>query len=178
MKFNYVAIPRTGSRSIRQALSVWNNGFNHDPIWKHPKADFNMTFMREPLERSISWFYFHKQLKSAKDSYQFDIEEWAEKGFSNHWTKADCENYKVRHGLSQIDYMTINGKNVMDFIGDFANLNSQLIDICKDKEIKLRPIHHVGKRTGPYPQKVSNSYKTKLHDLLKEDFDLYEDIRK
>ncbi|GAG33197.1 unnamed protein product, partial [marine sediment metagenome] len=46
MSFNYVAIPRTGSRSIRQAVGVWDNGFNHDPIWKHPKADFNFTFMR------------------------------------------------------------------------------------------------------------------------------------
>lgn len=175
--FNYVAIPRTASRSIRQSIGIWNNGLNHDPIWKHPKADFNFTFMREPMERAIAWFEFHKTLQKIKDLYPENLEEWAEQGFPTHWTKEDCLNLKIRHGLSQVDYMTIDGENEMNFIGDFAHLKKELTEMCTQYQIKMRPLHHVGKMGHTGVDKLSDSFKSKAHTLLKEDFELYEEIR-
>src|SRR5688572_1601386 len=85
LEYIFVANPRTGSIAIDTLLN-YRHIFNHTPakqIRSHlgPVYDemYSFGFVRHPLDRLVSWYHFHQQLKSKfarKGVYATTFREW------------------------------------------------------------------------------------------------------
>jgi len=140
--FIHVAIPRTASTCINVALGSLkhpeppeHHATIKEIIDTYPQFEhyYKFTFIRNPFDRLVStYFEFRKNRKrrySGKIKYaedllsEFDISSCDITNFRNF-----CVNLKNSKWVDdlffkpQFDYVSVNGENVMDYIGRFEKI--------------------------------------------------------
>jgi len=194
MDFVYISIPKTASQSVRQLLI--DNGRidlaknNHESIYNY-KGDigFSFSFIREPIERLKSWFYFSKkQMMNSFNSnnigtfsnmsvYNVTFVEWVRQGFLTHWSKDFCASLGIESPLSQCDFVCKEGIVDVDYLANFNNINNEMIKIGKMMSFDNSVLKSIGSN---YKQEefMDSSIISLIKEKFKNDFKLYDLIQK
>lgn len=177
--YSFISIPRNASATIHNGFKA-NSKFlkvpvirNHLPISKYEDPGYSIAFIREPVRRLQSWFWFHVQ-KGVGDmsAYDMDIEEWAEKGFKVHsWTEDDVKSSGISSPLYQWEYIQIDGAAAVDSLLPFEYLNRGWEIITK----KLGLINYglTGTHSSMLPKGVSKDFEELAEKQFPNDFILH-----
>lgn len=149
-KFLFLHLPKTGGTSINSSLSKYCDKSSGSAYSKHASLGemksaigdksfdeyFKFTIIRNPWDRVLSLYFWGIQIKPGRGIQS----NWKNETFDS-WIK----NTFIKDNLyniwpDQIDLMTINGVNPMNFVGRFENLKQDWKEICKsiciDEELK------------------------------------------
>lgn len=199
-KFIQIAIPRTASTCISDALKTRNHPepFEHhctieEALDKHPEAKdfYKFTFVRNPFDKLVSIYYeFRKNRKCQYSGEKFmDRELLSEFDVS----ASDTENFRNFCGnlqasswaedlffKPQLEYISINGVDVMDYIGRFENLGEGWSHIraeigMADVSLNVSPQEPRGFLRGsdhpPYQEMYTEKEKEIVENLYKKDLE-------
>jgi len=157
-KFVFVHINKTGGTSISNVLRRFapNDTFNkHEMIHEIPKNSkksflnqdnisnqlkdgvdyFKFTFVRNPWDRCVSNFFWHRKRYPEKRHAKMSFEDYLD-DLDSDWTTS----------YNQIDWLVDrSGKICLDFIGRFENLEEDFSKVCVALGIKNDKLPHVNK---------------------------------
>jgi hypothetical protein len=209
----FVSIPKNASQTLYKFLNVKRDdpyhkltpilSYNHEPLSsmisvyeERTKMDFRenlfiFCFSRNPYDRAVSWFHYHRmayqQYHTVKPNIEKDLhiydttfEDWVMKGCPHHF----------KESISQLHFIRKH-KDCIDFIGRVETLqNKENSDLLK-LEPKLREIlktskypnwkfrtYNISKKTNVSSHKSYETYytpelKQKVYDVFKEDFEYF-----
>jgi hypothetical protein len=179
LKYNYISIPRTASQSLHNSLGR-NKHENHIG-WRKLKNKnlFTFAFIREPIQRLESWFWFHK--KKYKRNPQIDasiykgtFQEWVNRDCTHHWSEKACEDLGIGNPLLQWDFVSDGTKVMPVRLLRFSHLEEDLESV-REYTGGHRPLKVSGHSHRP-AEKHSDETIYKLMNLFKKDFELYATI--
>lgn len=154
----FIHIPKSAGSSLRHFCRSYNieiighNARNKNYVWFKDYHDrskyFSFAFVRDPLDRAISAFYFlsnggmgKKDRKDIEDyilNYDYDFNSFVR----NEMTKVDVT--KQIHFIPQYKWITDdNGEICVDFVGKVENIASDFQKLVRfldfgDYELKMR----------------------------------------
>lgn len=193
----FISIPKNASRSVLSVLSLGDNRNTDNTkslvIYEnHQRASvlasrhnlsnlFVFCFCRNPYDRCVSWFKFHKGMPPYS-THTFD--SWVKKGMPFHYRVQNLTNY-MEEGLTPLlQYTYIEGQKV-DFIGrlehffdDLVSITEKLNSLCADKGIPHRFVDPKLIVDRSYRRRCYEDYytqrtKDQVYSLLKKDFDYF-----
>lgn len=190
----FISIPRNASNSIRSILSMGPNRAkddstslivheNHQRIKvlssKYDlKEYFIFCFVRNPYDRCVSWYEFHKHLEPYRS---LTFETWIKKGFPHHWKVVNETNWDQERINPLLQYSFVENYKV-DYIGKIENFNEdiklivkKLNLICKGKKIKYkfkfrRRTKNKSKRIKDFKSYYNEESLNLVYKYLKKDF--------
>tara|TARA_Y100001938_G_C8047104_1_gene409549 strand:+ start:318 stop:914 length:597 start_codon:yes stop_codon:yes gene_type:complete len=167
-KFVFVHIPKTGGSSIEKFFNIHgvdnkgnNTVFNSDIMFgngsqhftykkileksnKNLSTYFSFSFVRNPWSREVSEFFWRKSWDTELTNYTF-------KDYILFY------NNKTSHGLPQNTFvLDKDGKQLVDFIGKFENLQEDFDIICEKIGIPKKKL--------PYSNKSKHKHYTEYYD--------------
>jgi len=187
----FIHIPKSAGTSINAALGIGKEGIqslfgkiteeeklqfglNHS-YWHHCPVSvlkqfipedtftgyFKFTFIRNPWDRLVSLYFYHKRIRHLQDTTTF-----------NEWVLS----HKIPAYLltPQLDYITNNkGSTVVDFIGRFENLEKDWTYIAKKigTNMKLIPAN-ITKRKH-YSLYYTEETKKIVTEIFKKDIEAF-----
>lgn len=134
--FVFVHIPKVAGHTIGAAL--------HKPVRSHNiarilraqsqpeawEAAFRFCFVRNPWDHAVSWYNFHYNTY-RESMYHCTFEQWVKNGMKTHWKTDWCGEGVKNDPLDQMLYFQdVNGKDMVDFIGAYENLEDDLAHVC------------------------------------------------
>ena len=149
--FIFVHIPKTAGTSMEQVPFMGESYNKHAPIMFYRAMEnlanleidnyFKWCFVRDPYTRFISGMLSHvinTELKGLNDNQiRNKITEFVLKG------EFGGEVLRPQH-----EFVEVEGKNVMDFLGRFENINEDWSNVCK--RIGVQPVDLPHKMKGNY----------------------------
>lgn len=131
---------------------------------------FKFTFVRNPWDRMYSSYLWVMQDRNVKGSFK----EYVEKRgvFKNIVNTARGKTNRGVHLLRQVDFLDLNGKFQVDFIGQFEKFNEDIIRLNKMLQFQNKFNIHEKKNTARmkhYSLFFTNSNKELVSDLYSED---------
>jgi len=189
----FVHIPKTAGTSIENALGIGGiqpnllrshristidgircapqhltcNMLIHNEICKpHWNTYFKFSFVRHPYTKVLSEYFWVKG-KTKKD-LKFNPKDFS-KFLNEYYSVIDKD-----HKLSQYDYLTINGKLAVDFVGKFETLNSDFEKIKKKLGLHVNLPHtQKSSNKNEYINILMANQKNKIYNLYKKDFEFF-----
>lgn len=187
-KFFFVHIPKCGGSTIENFFGIAKreclyhahdrliNGIyyapqhftpeiiTNDPIGAKPfERYFKFTFMRHPYTRVISEYYWQHQNR---------LKEVNKKHFEK-WLRSFYKKIDKDHKLPQYDYVYLNGKKAVDFIGKVENFQEdfdEILDIINYKG--TREIKVYGKTRKKKINFLNKPTRRFIQGLYPKDFEL------
>ena len=156
-----------------QRLCVFEEKYNLDDL-------FIFTFVRNPYERVISWFYYHKNTDIYKN---ISLEEWINQGCKTHFKIQNQTDWIKEKKSPLLQYNFIeSSKQKVDFIGKIENFNSDIKKVinilnesfCENKlpkKIKFKDIK-LNKSKKEFTV-LSQKSKDIIYNLFKKDFEYF-----
>jgi hypothetical protein len=185
-RFIFIAVPKTGSSSVEQSLSAYDNAGLSQSFNKHALAmvveeglpadvwecSFKFAFVRDPYEWLYSWYRYrqreglqnpgHKRHKIYTGNMSFD--EFAH-------CFADEELM-----LKQSDFIrSPAGELRVDFVGRYETLQDDFTKVCEQLGIEAPPLEWVNS-SGPAVacrELLSASGKRRVDDYFRQDFEWF-----
>lgn len=167
-KFVFVHIPKTGGSSIEKFFNMYgvdnkgnNTVFNSDIMFgndsqhftykkileksnKNLLTYFSFSFVRNPWSREVSEFFWRKSWDTELTNYTF-------KDYILFYNNKTC------HGLPQNTFvLDKDGKQLVDFIGKFENLQEDFDIICEKIGIPKKKL--------PYSNKSKHKHYTEYYN--------------
>ena len=193
----FISIPKNASHSVRNILNLGERrdldtsrslviDENHQRVKvldQRYELDtlFTFCFSRNPYDRCVSWYEFHKQMKPYS---KLSFEEWIRGGMPHHWTIQNQTNYISEDISPLLQYNFIEDFPV-DFKGKIETFNSDMktvIDhlnhICQQKGMN-QPFHfkplQINKRmkSTRYEDYYTDELKKIVYSMLEKDFDYF-----
>jgi hypothetical protein len=186
-KFAFIHINKTGGTSIAQVLRRFapNDVFNkHEMIYEIPKNAqqsflnqenvlnqlkdgvdyFKFTFVRNPWDRCVSNFFHNKKRHPEKRHAKMNFKDYLD-DLDSDWTTS----------YNQIDWLLDgSGKNQVDFIGRFENLEEDFSKVCSTLGIKNYELPHVFKSAhGHYRTYYDKEDAIKIEKFYKRDVEYF-----
>ncbi|MDY6904695.1 MAG: sulfotransferase family 2 domain-containing protein [Thermodesulfobacteriota bacterium] len=153
----FISIPKNASKSVLDILEL---GHNRDEettrslvIYEnHQRAAvldrkygldnlFVFCFSRNPYDRCVSWFEYHKDIEPYKF---YTFESWIKNGMPHHWDIQNQTNYAEK-GLSPLLQYNFVENYKVDFIGQIENFSrdintviERLNTICENRGLRHR----------------------------------------
>jgi len=190
----FIRIPKTATKSITTSFINYEEKITgekcpfeeHNPIKyfhdNYPdlcQTYFKFTFVRNPWEKTYSHFAF--LVKKFPDRWSLDQ--------FNDWILLCAETLKKEHGrvfarnrsmfelnlTNQLDWITIEGKKCIDFIGRFENLKKDFDFICSKLKINLN-LPHINVSTDGlkhYSKAYNNETKSIVQSWYQKDIDSF-----
>lgn len=128
-QINFVSIPRCASNAIHKALK-YDTKDNHKSIRKTHDERFSFAIMRDPLERLMSWWKYHRQRHydaMAGDTYKCSFADWILKGCPHHWTDDQLREFGIKNPLNQWEFICDNdGDILVDHLVSFDDIDGLL----------------------------------------------------
>ena len=167
-KFIFVQINKTGNTSVRKTLlpeSPREN--NHQFITYYKKrfpkefdSYFKFTFVRNPYDKVISQYFFRKK---------FDVQSSKNMTFNEF-----IRNPVGRPLQNQLDWITINNRVMVDFIGRFERLQQDFNKICDILEIERKPLIHLNKSDHEhYSRYYDDESRQIVEKIFAKDFEYF-----
>ena len=179
-KFVFISIAKTACTSIRRRLGFDNDPlpeiyhmFYKDMVKLKPEINsyFKFCFVRNPYERMYSAYTNLKY--GGHPQWTDPIKKFSKyEDFVINFQKSEC--VKFIHLQPQFDYISIDNKSCMNFIGRFENLKNDMITIEKQLNLNHVPLkierttEDIFKQKDP---KMHTQYmKDIIYDFYKNDF--------
>ena len=183
-KFLFIAIPKTGSTSIKRRFNILKdpppeqNHINLEEVLDlkpETKNYFKFCFVRNPYDRLVSAYY---DLKSSPGHLQWSYPILKYKNFSEfvvNLNTSPCK--KFVHLLPQNHFIKTESSNhSIDFVGRFENLENDFKKVERKLNIAHRPLPHKRKMKDQIKKKFDlkkilsklNFFKTKLPHYMSE----------
>jgi hypothetical protein len=140
--FIFIHIPKCGGMSITKGLGLQVSKDMHTTITEiieeKLKNRFTFSFVRNPFDRVVSWYFFHK----SKADYKFPdtFQKWMISSLDDpdYYGGARWKNQKhPKDPLSLLPWISHNGKVSVDYVGKLETLTFDLNQISKQSGIKL-----------------------------------------
>ncbi len=132
----FVHVPKVAGTSVHQSLFGRQAGFGHATAGRYLTiygplefaVAFKFAFVRNPYDRFVSTYEYLKQGGNNSNDLIFyekymknytDFDDFVLNGF--------CKRPEIRsyiHFKKQVDFIYIDGKNALDFVGRFENLET------------------------------------------------------
>jgi hypothetical protein len=142
-KFIFIHIPKCGGLSIESVFNWKSSRHDTMELYKkcNPHIDLNnyykYTFVRNPWDRMVSWYYYHW---NGKDYRGATFKDWCKNGFLTHWKGAGWKN------KDPLDCQAwIVDKKEYDFIGKTENLQEGFNTVCDKIGIPRQELPHKNK---------------------------------
>lgn len=192
----FISIPKNASKAVLDILDLGPNRGkeytdslviyeNHQRgkvlQTRHQLKDlFVFCFVRNPYDRCISWYEYHKQ-RNIEPYNSMSFEDWVKKGLPHHWKKVTGTNW-AEEGLTPLLQYNFIEHCKIDFIGKMENFEhdlqciiGQLNAICSEREI-MKSFQYAPKKTnsskrqGNIEQYYTKETKDVVFSLLAKDF--------
>lgn len=159
--FLFIHIPKAAGTSISKALFIEDPGhFSYADYYKkiaNKEIPYSFAIVRDPWDRLASTYYYAKRhaIKYPYSSVAFVNEYECLNSFVKKWLT--IENVKKHYFFrTSFDYVSLNGKVSVDFIGKFESLNDDFNEICSQIGINTQLTHENKNKVTDY---------RKLYDL-------------
>lgn len=190
-KFIFISVPKNGSQSIHKMFNVRLK--DHSNITdvgifdnhcraavlkrRYPDFDdrFKFCFVRNPWERIVSWWNYHRKMNIAMYK-EITFPEWVKQGCPHHWGPQNGTRYK-RENRSPLDQFQFiyddKGNCLVDFIGKMENFNDELKKIQKELNVSFDNIEHRNKTSSDWKAYYTPELITLVSIRFKKDIDLF-----
>ena len=170
--FLFIHIPRTAGTSMVRALNIKNDSHETAEQKKNKLGSiwnkkFKFAFVRNPWSRVVSWYNFCKQLNlppKQKQYYKLPFEQWVLNGLCTHW-EISAPKFNGSHPLNLYEYVMLNGKLIVDYVGRYENLKEDFNKICRKLGISKRCLPHTYK-TSNKNFDYRNFYNSKTKNIV------------
>lgn len=192
-KFIYIHVPRTAGTSVASALMnqrVRFTFFGKLPPgslnefrtrWAHHIAAVNLkplvppwdryfkfAFVRNPWDRAISAYFYHKQKVDRHRASRSLVEIFKKVKSFDDWVHHGFTIHPSAHYVADRD-----GKLMVDFVGRFENLETDFAEICSKIGIKANLAHKNGSIHGPYQQYYTPETEEIIRKQCTSDIELF-----
>tara|TARA_R110000824_G_scaffold116284_3_gene267647 strand:+ start:914 stop:1495 length:582 start_codon:yes stop_codon:yes gene_type:complete len=154
-KIVFIHIPRCAGVSTERFFG-WH-GLRHETMqtyaneygFNYLDSCFKFTFIRNPWDRMVSWYFKHKNNKLYEPKTPEAFTKWIKGGMPNHWERnvneVDKTNWAGKDALSCLDFLN-NDQNInIDYIGKVETINKDMEYICNKANIEYKELPHVNK---------------------------------
>jgi hypothetical protein len=127
---------------------------------------YKFAFVRNPYDLLYSLWNYEKKTRTHKNfqySNSISFEEFVDNQIIN---RAPC----------QVDFLTINGKISVDYIGYFEYLDESIQDICTQLKVpfyKLPKLNSSNRENEVFERIYSKELANKVYKYYKEDFEVF-----
>lgn len=134
----FISIPKNASKTVLDILALGRNRdveYTDSPVIyeNHQRGCvlserynlehlFVFCFSRNPYDRCLSWYTYHRLLEPYK-SMSFD--DWIKSGLPHHWIRQNATDYE-REGISPLLQYNFIENCKVDFIGRIENFEQDL----------------------------------------------------
>jgi len=153
-RFIFIHIPKAGGNSIKTALGIPKFPGDHtgiaDKKYKKYQDYFKFSIVRNPWDSFASAYFFLRHggigLNYKRVNPDLKYINHINNNYCNFndFVKSECWT-RWKHFRPSCEYLTINGKLVIDFIGKFENLQEDFNIICDKIGIPHQQLPHKNK---------------------------------
>ena len=177
-KFVFVAIAKTACTSIHRSL-----GYTKDPkpsiyhmhlkdiVKQNPdtKHYFKFAFVRNPYDRLVSAYHDFKY-SEGHQSWAYPIQQYSTfKDFALNLDNSPCREFI--HLKPQFEYLELNGRLGVDFVGRFEKLDEDFQKIKSLLNVEMKPLeNHRTSAHEQYEEYYDEQTKEAIHRLYEKDF--------
>ena len=193
----FISIPKNASKSILQILDIGPNRdletTNSPVIYEnHQRGSvlstrntlnnlFVFCFARNPFDRCVSWYEFHRHIAPYKD---LTFEQWIQNEMPHHYTVQNATNY-LKEGISPLLQANYIQDTQVNFIGKFERFEPDLrhvideLNVCAananlEKRFQFKNIHiNRSNRQRELSTYYSQESEQIVSELLCADFELF-----
>jgi hypothetical protein len=186
LKCIFVHIPKAAGVSVNKAL-FGNLGGSHHKLKDYQlifnKKEFNayykFTFVRNPWDRLVSTYFFlknggfHENDKVWFDENLSQFNNFEE--FVLNWLNED-NIYKWIHFIPQYEFITVNGKVLIDDIYKLEHIEESMVTIAQklNLTLELRHENQNPNRKSKYREYYSPKTKDVVSSVYKKDIELFD----
>lgn len=184
-KFAYCHIPKTAGRTVREVIKGHLSAMRRDHhrtfqqmFMVNPEAQdyFKFCFVRNPYDRFLSLYRY-----ACAGCYFLPLDEFIERidEFDIEWrVKRRQPLVWDVHFMPQVEFITVDGEIVADFIGRFENFEADFADVLSRLDIQCDEVPLVGGRSavgkmehlgGHYAQHYTEAARQYVEDRYAED---------
>lgn len=192
----FISIPKNASKTVldimalgknrdieyTDSLVIYENHQRGAVLAKRYNLEqlFVFCFSRNPYDRCISWYTYHRLLEPYK-SMSFD--DWVKSGLPHHWIRQNATNY-ASEGISPLLQYNFIKDCKIDFIGrienfeqDLKGIIEKLNAICSRQKIDSRFSYNQKHLNASEKQSENIGYTDEtrkiVYTLLKKDFEYF-----
>jgi hypothetical protein len=180
-KFLFIAVAKTACTSIHRRFGLFRDPppeeyhmFLKDALLKHPEAleYYKFGFVRNPYDRLVSAYYNFKHSIEHKE-WAFPIYKYDTfKEFVLDLEESEC--FQFIHLRPQIEYLAIDGKIGVDFVGKYENLEQDFLVVENHLGLENKILSK--ERTSKHPPS-SELYDEETREIVrrlyKDDFEKF-----
>ncbi len=191
--FIFVSIPKNASQSIHKmfGIKLKDHSGEHEMAicdnhcraellkQRYPKrfqTFFKFCVVRNPHERTKSWYVYHKKILKLKPYTIMDFNSWVLEGCPHHWKFQNGTNYQELSHLSplhQYQFIYDNEHNLLvDKIIKFENFEKDFREVCVKIDYPIKQFEKVN-TTNDSSIKYTDSAYEHIKTLFKKDFELF-----
>jgi len=177
-KFIFVHIPKTGGTSI-QYLFTKNNNVTKKENKKHFTSNdyqrenvnewnsyFKFSFVRNPFDFLVSYYIFRMKMINGElgRTERFMSKKYKNSNFKS-WV---CNNFfNDPRVMTYFDFLSINEKIELDYIGKFENFQEDFNIICDKIGIPQQQLPHINKSKHKH---YTEHYDDETRELVAEKY--------
>ena len=192
----FISIPKNASKTVLDIMELGRNRdieYTDSPVIyeNHQRGSvlakrynleqlFVFCFSRNPYDRCVSWYTYHRLLEPYKSMLFHD---WIKSGLPHHWIRQNATNYELEGISPLLQYNFIKDCKV-DFIGRIENFEEDLKAIletlnaiCIEQKLDRRFLYNNKQLNTSEKQSGNVCYtdetKEIVYTLLKKDFEYF-----
>lgn len=194
----FISIPKNGTYTVKKLLKLnKQSDRKYEDIIinrKHERCSvlqknynladlFVFCFVRNPYDRTISWYEYHKG-RDLEPYVSLSFEEWIKEGLPHHWSVLKDTNWEKEQISPLLQYNFISDCKV-DFIGRteyferdmktiIQKLNQKLLDSDREAEFEYSNVQkNKSKRVADINHYYSAESKKIVSEILSKDFEYF-----
>ena len=190
----FISIPKNASNSVHKLLNVPTRDRSNpnDLIicdnhcrsillqQRYPDFDkrYKFCIVRNPYERTQSWFLFHKYVLKLKPYIDLSFTNWIEKGCPHHWKVQNGTDYIKNNLTPLLQYTFIYDEDMnllVDKVCKFETLDKDISDVFTELNIPSKHLSKINCSKEVNAKEVEYTEETKnmIFSLLYKDFELF-----